>query len=196
MIKMKGRLCATLLVLALTSLLSLLPLNAWANEFFDASTWGARIVRGDRGISHAHYAQPSTPTPTTEVVDLSLGQQDLAIFGLTAYADWLGEIVAGDVNDDGIGDFIIGASGKDWPGRPDAGAVYVIFGSPDLYGPIDLSTFSADVTILGAAGGDACGHVVASGDVNGDGVDDLLIGADYADGPAGIDAGLRRSRPD
>ena len=131
-----------------------------------------------------------TPTPVVEIVDLSLGQEDLRVFGLSTYEDWMGEIAAGDVNDDGIDDFIIGAGGKDWPGRPDAGAVYVIFGGPGLWGPIDLSTRPADITILGAAEGNACGHVVSSGDVNGDGVDDLLIGADRANAPGGAYAGI------
>ncbi len=133
------------------------------------------------------YAQPSTPT--SEIVDLSLGQEDLRVFGLPTYEDWMGEVAAGDVNDDGIDDFIVGAAGMDWPGRPGAGAVFVIFGAPDLAGSIDLSTRPADVTIVGAAEDDGCGHVVASGDINGDGVDDLLISADLADGPGGTTAG-------
>jgi len=83
---------------------------------------------------------------------------------------------AGDVNDDGFGDMIIGANGNDLAAS-DAGMAYVVYGP--VAGDFDLSY--ADRRLLGAAGGDEAGFSVAgAGDVDGDGIDDLLVGAPYA----------------
>ena len=93
---------------------------------------------------------------------------------------------AGDVNGDGIDDLIIGAPYGD-PERPyDAGASYVVFGTDQGFpATIDLAT-DADLIIQGAAGRRSGCSVSGAGDVNGDGIDDLIIGADVAD-PNGRD---------
>ncbi|HQZ66160.1 MAG TPA: Calx-beta domain-containing protein, partial [Planctomycetaceae bacterium] len=92
---------------------------------------------------------------------------------------------AGDVNGDGFDDLLIGASWADASGngKSYAGDSYVIFGGAALAATIDLATLgSAGITIFGAAADDHSGVSVSSaGDVNGDGFDDLLIGAYWAD---------------
>ena len=89
--------------------------------------------------------------------------------------------VAGDVNGDGFDDILIGApvSGE-YSSR--IGYSYVVFGTAGATRTtIDLGTLSlTDGLILaGARGGRAGGSVSAAGDVNGDGVDDLIVGARY-----------------
>ncbi len=100
---------------------------------------------------------------------------------------------AGDLNGDGRADLVIGALYADPGGRDNAGETYVVFGRAGGFGAnLDLSTMPAAMgfTITGTAALNLTGHSVASaGDVNGDGIDDLLIGALYADGTGGADAG-------
>ena len=89
---------------------------------------------------------------------------------------------AGDVNGDGIDDLIIGANAADPNGRSNAGASYVVFGSDQGFPPIIDLASDADVIIQGAAVNDLSGYSVSgAGDVNGDGIDDLIIGAPRAD---------------
>jgi hypothetical protein len=98
---------------------------------------------------------------------------------------------AGDVNGDGIDDVIIGALTADPNGVIDAGASYVVFGSAAGFAA-DLNLAALDGTngfrINGAATLDRSGFTVASGDVNGDGIGDLIIGAPLANAN-GTDSG-------
>ncbi|MCB1590299.1 MAG: FG-GAP repeat protein, partial [Xanthomonadales bacterium] len=89
---------------------------------------------------------------------------------------------AGDVNGDGLADVIIGAYGGDPRDRGNAGESYVVFGKADS-APVALATLGqGGFLIEGGRGGDFSGRFVAgAGDVNGDGLADLLVGATLAD---------------
>jgi len=90
---------------------------------------------------------------------------------------------AGDFNDDGFADFIVGAPSAD-PNVAGAGASYVVFGRDTGFGPsLDLSALNGSdgFRIDGPSLGDFAGRVASAGDVNGDGIDDLIIGAISAD---------------
>ncbi|MCI0574814.1 MAG: integrin alpha [Chloroflexi bacterium] len=126
-----------------------------------------------------------------EIIDLgTLGSDGEIIFGMNG-GDWSGSPVsnAGDVNGDGYDDLLIGASGGDGPAdsRLDAGESYLLFGASTPPASLDLAALGpAGVVLYGADSGDRSGlSVSGAGDVNGDGYDDLLIGAYRADGPAG-----------
>ncbi len=100
---------------------------------------------------------------------------------------------AGDFNGDGIDDLIIGANGAGLIGQPDIGKIYVIFGSDhELTNQFNLSNVNGlnGFVINGENAGDNSGiSVNYAGDVNGDGVDDLIIGADGADPDGKSNAG-------
>ncbi len=91
---------------------------------------------------------------------------------------------AGDINGDGIDDLVIGAPGAEPGGQFIAGSSYVVFGTAlGLPAQLDLSNLNGvnGFRIDGAAGGDQSGTIVApAGDINGDGIDDLIIGASRA----------------
>ena len=111
---------------------------------------------------------------------------------------------AGDINNDGVDDVIVGAHNADPPSsRSNAGISYVIFGRSLVtqatfpFGDIQLTTgataLAANVgfRILGAAAQDNCGiSVSTAGDVNGDNICDIIVGARNADPTSGANAGI------
>ncbi|EAM49592.1 integrin alpha [Crocosphaera watsonii WH 8501] len=92
---------------------------------------------------------------------------------------------AGDINGDGFDDILIGASGADPNGNRSAGESYVIFGSASGFsGSLDLSSLdgSNGFVLNGIDEFDGSGSSVSgAGDINGDGFDDIIIGAIFAD---------------
>jgi|GEM_PF-374548 len=145
--------------------------------------------RSAAGETHVIFGGSFSSPPYT--IDLSTTPANITVFG-AGYGDISGyDVASGDVNGDGYDDIIIGAPVADTgdPTRDGAGESYVIFGSSSPPTTIDLSTQSADITVCGDDVYDESGYAVASGDVNGDGYDDLIIGANYADPGGCTDAG-------
>ena len=99
---------------------------------------------------------------------------------------------AGDVNGDGLDDVIIGAYLADPNGNSTSGSSYVVFGTEST-DAIELSTLEIEggggFVINGVDGNDFSGYSVSgAGDINGDGLDDVIIGAYQAD-PNGNNSG-------
>jgi hypothetical protein len=91
-------------------------------------------------------------------------------------------LLGADVNSDGINDILIGATSASYGSNTRTGAVYVVFGSSSLTsgGSIATSNLSGSNGFLVTANARAyLGASLASGDVNGDGIPDLIIGAPY-----------------
>ncbi len=91
----------------------------------------------------------------------------------------------GDFNGDGFDDVAVGIPGGDGPAnnRPDAGEVRVVFGSATLSGNVDLA--NANLNVWGATSADDFGAALALADITADSRADLIVAADFADGPPG-----------
>jgi len=118
-------------------------------------------------------------------IDLGSTSLDPSTTGFTIIGennnDRLGVSVgpAGDINDDGYDDILVGAANY----KSAAGAVYVIYGGPkSSLLNIDLSSAPLDPTagfmVKGGSANDLLGWpVISGGDINGDGYDDMIMGA-------------------
>ena len=157
---------------------------------------GARFADPDDGTSYA--GESYVVFGTSDVVQASLelsaldGTNGFVLNGIDQ-DDYSGRSVAGagDVNGDGVDDLIIGAERAD-PNGTSSGESYVVFGTSGGFpATLELSALDGDngFVLNGIDPFDGSGGSVAgAGDVNGDGVDDLIIGADGAD-PNGNDSG-------
>jgi len=125
---------------------------------------------------------PAAELPASGTLDLATGA-DASIAGATG-GDLAGVVAqpAGDVNGDGRRDLLIASPGADPRGREGAGSVHVVFG-PATGLPADLGSLGArGLRIDGANARDHVGIAAApAGDVDGDGLADVLVGAPRAD---------------
>ncbi len=138
-----------------------LLVGAWGHDDGGSSAGAAYLLAG----------------PQTGSVDLSSAAILLTGEQTGDYAGW-SLAGAGDVDGDGNHDILVGAVSED-TGGTSAGAAYL------LSGPVTTSASLSNATakITGAASGDKAGYAVdGAGDTDGDGYDDLLIGANRVDG--------------
>ena len=170
---------------------------------FDDLIVGARGDDPNGAYSGASFVIFGSATDITggdgvlDLVDIETGDGSLGFVlnGVSA-SDSSGRSVslAGDINGDGLGDLIVGADGDD-PNGSNSGASFVVFGSAaDITGgdgmfelsDIETGDGSLGFVLRGVSAGDYSGRSVSSaGDVNGDGFDDLLVGATGDAGGAG-----------
>ena len=144
----------------------------------------------ESGQVHVVYGKASAFNATLELSALN-GSDGFSIDGVNA-GDRLGFSVrgAGDVNADGIDDFILGASLSATNGA-DSGSAYLVFGQTGFGSSFDLSTLNGTngFVINGVSADDQLGiSVNAAGDVNGDGIGDVVVGA-FLDDPNGAESG-------
>jgi len=179
-----------------------------ANDFSGGSVSSAGDVNGDgyadiiisgeggnsgRGESYVVFGKAGGFGASIELSSLN-GTNGFRIDG-TNIGDLAGESVssAGDFNGDGFDDLLVGAYGADPDGRTDAGSTYIIFGKAGGFGAsIALSSLNGvnGLRIDGIDTLDESGQTVAAlGDVNGDGFDDIAIGAYLADPDGRVSAG-------
>ena len=146
----------------------------------------------DIGASYVIFGSDQGFAESLDLDDLD-GSNGFVISGIDA-EDYAGISVsgAGDINGDGFDDLIVGASGADPNDNENAGESYVVFGSDQGFdASFDLTTLdgSNGFVLNGVDAEDLSGRSVSGlGDVNGDGLDDLIVGAPNGD-PNNPDAG-------
>ncbi len=153
--------------------------------------WRADPGGNNEGQSYVVFGKADGTA--VELSDVVAGTGGFAINGANS-TDSLGFSVsgAGDVNGDGLNDLIVGAPSTDAGGNRAAGQSYVVFGKPDGI-PVELSdviTGTGGFAMNGIYSVDLSGNSVSgAGDVNGDGFDDLIVGAYHADPGGNYSAG-------
>lgn len=147
---------------------------------FDDLLIGAPWVDGDdgafSGAAFVLFGRGQELPASFNLSDIN-GNNGFVLNGTKAWEE-AGDSVAGlgDVNADGVDDFIVGTGSS---GGTDVEKGYVVFGSPSGFpASFDLSDLDGmnGFEIRGAEGLDYGTDVSAAGDVNGDGAIDILIG--------------------
>lgn len=148
------------------------------NDGFEDLVVGATGLNNSRG---AAYVVLGPHTGEHSIPDTALRWDGMEAGDLAGYS----AAIVGDANGDGVDDVVVGAPDAMFQSYEHAGAAYL------LLGPItDSGNLEEAHAIWGgeATWAWAGGAVAGAGDMNGDGLDDILIGA-ITDPEAGYDAG-------
>ena len=160
-------------------------------QYSFVALWSANIAGCDGGVDGVEAGATAWGTAESPMLPLLLGgtpgPSNIAFEGFDA-GDYAGFSLAevGDFNGDGHTDYVIGAIGEH--------TAHLVLGGAWLANaasPIDLSPQSNPniVGVFGDGTGDQLGRSVSpAGDVNGDGLADVVVGA-YLGDAAGTNAG-------
>jgi len=123
------------------------------------------------GAAFIYHGGPSMQTTSTYNIYLEYASTDNAVFGHSVSS-------AGDINGDGYNDVVVGASESNLKAT-DAGAAFIFHGGPSMQ---TTSTYDVYLEYASTDASAYFGESVSSGgDVNGDGYDDVIVGAYYSD---------------
>ena len=151
------------------------------------SSWGPclpSIAAPVPGATYVIFGKTNLPA----VIDLENNGQDLLMIGQEG--DWMnGRMRHLD------GGFQRGRNCRHDPsgqlGGGDHGRAYLVYGSKNLSGTLNFSQTDEDVRIIAATGnkGLTSERSLLAGDINGDGVDDILVGASRMDASGRYESG-------
>uniref|UniRef100_A0A0G4HN52 Sushi domain-containing protein n=1 Tax=Chromera velia CCMP2878 TaxID=1169474 RepID=A0A0G4HN52_9ALVE len=137
------------------------------------------------GIGYVFFGKNSGFSASFSTGDLSSGSDGFRFPGVAGMNLGEGCGQAGDVNGDGVGDVMFSAPHRDLNGKGDLGVIYLIFGksSGSFHNPFSTGNFNgvAGIFFQGKDQFEKLGHepnsMASPGDINGDGIDDIMLGA-------------------
>jgi len=138
------------------------------------------LAPGGSGGGNTYVFNGRTNWPANAVIDLGLGTKaDITIMGHNQWDQSGYSLDVGDFNNDTIDDLILGAWRHDAKGRTrnNSGKVYVFYGNK-AFPPnhqIDLKLTLGDLNFIGTGNETWLGYRVRAGDVDGDGIDDMIM---------------------
>jgi hypothetical protein len=133
----------------------------------------------DAGVVHVLYAGESgIPTQSGDLWRQGSG----GVPGTMDMWDAFGTaLAAGDFNGDGMTDLAVGATGESVDGEANAGMVQILYAAPEGLTSTGNAVITQDDLDAEAERNDAFGQVLAVGDFNRDGYDDLVVGVPLED---------------
>jgi len=138
------------------------------------------IIIGDhRNIVHVVFGKSSAFSSLVQLSSIADGTNGFALVGETN-SNTGRSLATGNINGDTAVDILIGAPRTSPNGVDEAGQTYVVFGKatfPDTLRLSSLEGNNSGFVILGNEYKGAVGSDLASGNINGDGFEDVLIGA-------------------
>ncbi|MEH2408323.1 hypothetical protein [Nostoc sp.] len=142
------------------------------------------LIIGGYGISYVVFGRTNVGSGGTFNPSSLDGNNGFTITSIGDFDSW-SISNAGDINNDGVDDLIIGSYRASPNGNENAGQSYVVFGGKNVGsgGIFNVSSLNGTngFAINGIAAGNESGTSVSNGgDINGDGIDDLIIGAPRA----------------
>lgn len=158
-------------------------------DFVVTATYGdgPTGTRTSAGEAYLIFGRSGTWAAETDMSALTAGTQVVPIYGNEAQDQLARAAGVGDVNGDGLADILLAASLADGPAnaRTNGGEGYLVFGRTTWPTSLEVSALdgATGVTLLPADAQDRLGiGVSTAGDFNGDGLADVLISAELADG--------------
>mmetsp|Transcript_22171 Transcript_22171/g.53947 ORF Transcript_22171/g.53947 Transcript_22171/m.53947 type:complete len:706 (-) Transcript_22171:453-2570(-) len=150
---------------------------------------GATDSIANAGEVHVVFGHKNGWDPTVHLEDFVFtGKNGFSVYGRDLQDRAGFSVGLGDLNGDNKADLVLGALRADGADNtsPDAGEVYILFGSGHWPAVINLQTYVLDgyngLVIYGKDPFDRMGRSVATGDINGDGNTDLLLSSHRGDG--------------
>jgi hypothetical protein len=142
------------------------------NDGFDDLLISAGYYDNDTGKSYLIFGRTSDWSRNVNITNANasfVGEHESDTSGFCI-------AFAGDSNNDGYDDFLIGASTYN-ASKGNEGKIYLFFGDATDTWTKNVNCSEADASFIGESQDDKSGKAVAgAGDINGDGLDDILIG--------------------